>query len=69
MSRRAADPADREGLTSGDRLRYGLLLVLGSLVWLGVLGDREGGVAGLVAVWLLLVAGGLWLARARKERS
>ena len=61
--------SEEDGLTPGDWFRYGFLLLLGSLLWLAMLGKREGGVAGLLAVYLLLAAGGLLWVRSRKERS
>lgn len=62
-------PGEQPGLTTGDWLRYGFLLFLGSLLWLAIFGRREGGVASLLAVYLLLAAGALLLVRSRKGRT
>ena len=58
-----------DGLSTGDWLRYGFLLLLGSLLWLAVFGKREGGVASLFAVYLLIAAGGLLYVRSRRDRT
>lgn len=62
-------PEEEAGLSTGDWLRYGFLLFLGSLLWLAIFGKREGGVASLLAVYLLVAAGALLLVRSRKGRT
>ena len=61
--------SDEEGLSTSDWLRYGFLVLLASLLWLVVFGSREGGVASLLAVYLLAAAGTLLWVRFRKERT
>jgi hypothetical protein len=60
---------ESEGLTTADWLRYGFLLFLGSLLWLAMFGKREGGVASLFALYLIVAAGVLLAARTRGDRS
>ena len=62
------DRAEQDGLTTGDWLRYAFLLLLGSLLWLAMVGGREGGVLSLFAIYLLLAAGGLLVVRVRRSR-
>ena len=56
-------------LTTGDWARYAGLLVLASLVFLVVYGNRDGALVSLLAVYLVAgTAGAVWL-RVRRERS
>lgn len=61
--------SEREGLTTGDRLRYAFLVLLASLLWLAMVGGREGGVASLFALYALGAAATLLWVRYRRERS
>ncbi|MBC7373902.1 MAG: hypothetical protein H7323_07925 [Frankiales bacterium] len=56
-------------LTTGDWARYAGLVALASLVFLVVLGNRDGALVSLLAVYLATgTAGAVWL-RLRRERS
>ncbi len=56
-------------LTTGDWIRYAGLVVLASLVFLVVYGNRDGALVSLLAVYVVAgTAGAVWL-RWRRERS
>ena len=56
-------------LTAGDRARYAGLLVLGSMVFLVVYGNRSGALVSLLATYLVLATAGVLVMRARPDRS
>ena len=61
--------SDREKLTTGDWARYGGLLALATLVLLVMVGQREGGLITLLAVYLVLGAAALVFVQLRRRRS
>ena len=67
MSDRDHEP--REGLTSGDWARYAGLLGLATLVLLVIVGQVDGGVPVLIAVYLLLACAALIAVQVRRRRS
>ena len=69
MSRRDDEPVERESLTPGDWARYAGLFGLATLVLLVIVGQRTGGIAVLLAVYLLLATVALIVFQVRRSRS